>query len=90
MALLKRQFNNAYRRVKKTAGKVKDKVIDKTSDALSFYPRYKANKAQRTANSDVQVLQMARRNPMRENHTDPVFRARAARPFVVDRLKGRK
>jgi hypothetical protein len=60
---------------------LKKKIIDVTSDILSAYPRYKANKSIKKSNQMVEDIKLNRETKHYDlsdkDWKDPIFRARA-------------
>ena len=81
--------------MKRIINKIKEGVIDATSDILSAPARMKSNRAIRQSNYDVKVLKDDRANrqagyrynPNEGDYTDPKFRTSVEAIGVRDRLK---
>lgn len=66
--------------IKQTIKKVKDKIIDVASDAMSYPARSKANKSIAKSNAitnDIKLVREAKGTEDGGDYRDPLFRARA-------------
>jgi len=76
----KTKLTGMFNPVKKIAKKVKDKVIDTTSDLLSAPSRYKSNKKMAESNRVYDAIKLTKNSegkPDGGDYKDPLFRARA-------------